>query len=496
MKKTTNIIRFSTQDFNVITKTLSHAGEDESFIFGLFSATKCKAGTIYICNQIIVPDKKQLQGQSRISVEPSRQYQAITYGLAYELGRTIIDIHTHPFTRNARFSSIDDHYGIENAKYIAKNFPDASTMGMVVLGRGFDNFQARIWDRKKAAFEPVDRIEILGSPTTILINPKDDMAGAISDIYARHKIIPGWKQGLLEDMKVFVAGLGGNGALIFDSLLSLGVGKRNGWIKACDPDILESSNLPRIPYAYPAEIGMSKARAARLHAENKTPELNVFCYKKGVEDERIQNIIKEANIIFGAIDNDGARMILNGQAARYAIPYIDLGTEIIPEESSYDAVGQVNVFIPGKTGCLICTGAIDPSEAALDSMTEEDNAEYERAGYVRGTTETPTPSVLHLNGVVSHLAISQFLKMVFADNIDGKDYIQYNRQKSTLIAASSLQDDDCPVCGRKGYIGNGDENEIAMEELADLKDSSAFKALKSTRKVKGKQKKNNSKQEK
>ena len=295
---TNNIIRFRTEDFNIITKHLADAGKDESFIYGLFSTAKNKDKTIHICNSLIVPDKKQLKGQTSVSIEPGREYQAITYGLAYDLKKSIIDIHTHPFSSNARFSSIDDSFGKENAKYIAENFPDTTAMGMIVLGQGFDNFEAQIWNREKKCFEPINRIEILGSPTNILINPKKELSDKIDDIYARHKIIPGWKQGLLENLKVFVCGFGGNGALVFDSLVSLGIGKNNGWIRSCDPDNLEISNVPRIPYAYPAEVGMSKAMLAKVHAANKNHELNVSCYAKNVQDKEMQDIIKEANIIF------------------------------------------------------------------------------------------------------------------------------------------------------------------------------------------------------
>jgi len=133
---------------------------------------------------LLVPDNKQLRGQSRASIEPSRQYQTATYGLAYELRKSIIDIHTHPFTRNAFFSPIDNYHGTRNAEYITKKFPETSTMGMVVLGRGFDNFEARIWNRENMCFEPVNRIEILGSPTTILTNPKDSL-GSITTGFAR-----------------------------------------------------------------------------------------------------------------------------------------------------------------------------------------------------------------------------------------------------------------------------------------------------------------------
>lgn len=471
-------IRFATEDFNILTNHLAKSGEDESFVYSLFSkAVSCDAD-IYICKQLIIPDANELRNQTRVSIEPDQKYQAIAYGLAYDQGLSIFDTHTHPFSSNAHFSCIDDSHGIKNAKYIAKNFPENTTMGMIVFGKGFDNFEARIWNRKKECFEPVNRIEVLGSPTKILTVNKKSVPMGVDDPYARHRIIPGWEQGLLENLKVFVCGLGGNGALIFDSLLALGIGSKDGWIKACDPDILEASNLPRIPYAYPEEVGISKAKIAQVHADNRTPELNVYCYDESIEDEKMQNLIKEANIVIGAIDNDGARLILNGLAARYMIPYLDIGTEIIPDGSKYEAIGQVQTFIPGKTGCLVCSGAIDPSEAALDVMGEEDNARYERVGYIRGTNETPTPSVLHLNGVTSHLAISQFLRLIFNDGFTGKEYLHYNRQAATIISASVAQNNDCPVCGIQGYLGTGDEDlESMLESLNDLQDSEVFKKL-------------------
>lgn len=473
MKK--HIIRFATEDFRRLINHLAKAGEDESFVFTLLSKAQSPDCTIYICKQLLLPDDNELTNQSCVSIEPDQTYQAIAYGLAYDQGLSIIDIHTHPFSSNAHFSSIDDSYGIENAKYIAKNFPESTTMGMIVFGKGYDNFEARIWNREIGEFEPVTRIEVLGSPTNILTVNSNSVPIVIDDPYARHRIIPGWQQGLLEDLKVFICGLGGNGSLVFDSLLALGIGSRDGWIKACDPDTLEASNLPRIPYAYPEEVGMPKAQIAQIHADNRTPGLNVHCYAESVESENMKDVTKEANIIIGAIDNDGARQIINGLAARYMVPYLDLGTEIIPNGSAYEAIGQVQTFVPGKTGCLVCSGAIDPSAAALDTMSEEDNAQYEQAGYIRGTNETPTPSILHLNGVTSHLAIRQLLRVIFGDDSNGKEYIHYNSQDATMFTAAVAQNDDCPVCGIRGYLGAGDENvQTILEGLKDLQDSEAF----------------------
>ena len=469
-----NTIRFCTEDFNALTAHLEMAGEDESFVYTLCSRTPVGKTDIYICKQIILPGKGELEDQSHVSVKPERQYQTVAYGLAHDQGLSLVDVHTHMFSDNARFSGIDDHHGTINAKYIGDHFPESSTMGMIVLGRGFDNFEARIWNRDKARFEPVHRIEIHGSPTTILTQSSQNLVTVENDPYARHRIIPGWQQGRLQNLNVFLCGLGGNGALILDSLLALGIGN----IVACDPDTLEVSNLPRIPYAYPEEVGMPKAAIAQIHADNRAPNLNVKCFNKGIEDDQMQNMVKKANIIIGAVDNHGARMIMNGLASRYAIPLIDLGTEIIPADSEYEAIGQVQIFVPGQTGCLMCSGALDPSEAALDRMSEEDNAQYENVGYVRGTDETPTPSVLHLNGVVSHLAISQLLRLVFNDGFKGKEFMHYNRQNASILTASVNRNDDCPVCGVHGYLGSGDEDaKIALQDLSDLQDGEAFSKI-------------------
>lgn len=240
---------------------------------------------------------------------------------------------------------------------------------------------------------------------------------------------------------------------------------RNGWIIGCDPDTLEISNLPRIPYACLENAGRSKAALAKAYARYKAPELNVRCYKKGIEDEKMQQLAKEANLIIGNVDKDGPRKILNSIAARYLVPYIDLATEIIPENNNYEAIGQIQTFIPGKTGCLMCSGVIDPSEAAFDLLSEEEQVEHANVGYIRGTNETPAPSVLHLNGVTSHLAISQLLRLVFGDEFKGKEYLQYDRQRCQLITAAVETNADCPICGTKGYLGDGDKETVLMPEL-------------------------------
>jgi molybdopterin/thiamine biosynthesis adenylyltransferase len=451
-----NVIRFCQGDFGVIAEHFQAAGKKESQVFALCSRATSRRCNIYICNRLIIPDANELRNQTSASVEPSKRLQAIVYGLAYETGSSIGDLHSHPFTDSPHFSSIDDHHGRKNARYLAEYLPDGATMIMVVFGKDLKEFECRVWDRERSCFEPAERLEILGSPTQIL-EAKPQLDILAEDPYARLRIIPGWQQGRLEALKVFVAGLGGNGSLSWQDLVALGVGRNSGWLKGCDPDVLEASNVPRIPFARPKDIGRSKAAIASSYAHRKSPGIKAFCYQESLESDKMQRIAAEANVIVGCVDRDGPRKIYNRLAVRYLIPLVDIRSEIIPAESSYEAVGQVQIVIPGRTGCLMCSGMIDPSEAALDLLTEDQRQARANMGYVRGTGETPTPSVMHLNGVTSHLATSQFLRLVFGEEIGGKEFLHYDRQKCQLVAASVPSNSNCPVCGLKGYVGSGDE---------------------------------------
>jgi len=151
------------------------------------------------------------------------------------------------------------------------------------------------------------------------------------------------------------------------------------------------------------------------------------------------------------------RKTLNAISVRYLNPYLDLATEIIPTDSSYESVGQVRAVLPGSSGCLMCSGSVDPTDAAVGLLSEAQSKERERFGYVRGTKETPTASVLHLNGVTGYLGVSQSVRLVLGENLERSEFLHYERQGCQLLAATVRPNPDCPVCGKWGYLGAGDE---------------------------------------
>ena len=264
--------------------------------------------------------------------------------------------------------------------------------------------------------------------------------------YSRHQLIPGWNQNLLPDLNLAVIGAGGIGSLIIQNLACLGVGERRGFLSIIDPDVIEKSNLPRIPYAMEQDVGQPKVKTALKYILSKNPRIKVIAMQKSIQDEKAQNLLKQAHCILGAVDSEGARKILSEISHHCLIPYIDTGSEIFPMQDSYDALGQVRVMLP-RRGCLFCIDGIDSSRAARDLTPKEILQEQERAGYVHGTSKSPAPSVIHLNGVIANLAISQFIKLIFGENLESQKMIIYNQQKMSLLSASFKRDDNCPLCG-------------------------------------------------
>jgi len=71
--------------------------------------------------------------------------------------------------------------------------------------------------------------------------------------------------GLKKKKPGLIVGVGGYGAWVVQLAAALGIG-RKGWLYFCDPDLLELSNLPRIPYANEHDVGRPKTEVAGLRS--------------------------------------------------------------------------------------------------------------------------------------------------------------------------------------------------------------------------------------
>ena len=463
------ILRIRQKEADQLHRHMRQVSQCEQIAFGLGVHERTANGTVFILNELLLPDSSELSNQSACSISPALEFMNYLYFRASSTKQDIMEFHTHPGSQSPIFSSIDEHHASLNAEYITERLPEPVTLLMVVGNNRFESFDSVVWERSLHQFRSVERIEVLGRPSEIypLGESQDNCAIRDNETYDRQSRIPGWNQTGLARQRIGIVGAGGDGAPILQALVGMGAGT-DGFLVLVDHDLVELSNLPRIPYANPEHAGMPKVRVATQWAGRKNPSIPLFPYPCSITEKTVQDKLKECTVLFGCVDNDGGRMVLNNLAVRYGIPLIDLGCDIQVEEEKVFAGGQVRVVLPGQNACQVCCRGFDPSEAAVDLMDDTELARRAARGYVRNSSADATPSVANLNAITAQFAIAQFLGLVNGEQFAAWDYVHFDQFTLNTMVASTKQREDCPCCGNEGYLGKGysKENQKVKPKLA------------------------------
>lgn len=446
-------IRITRPVFNLLAEHLSQ-DHQEQFAYGLYSQARTPDGTILIVQDLMIPDKEDLSQQGAAGVIPHKNFQSLVYFLAQQRNCGVLDIHTHPFQPVPHFSGIDEVESLANAKDLCRLLDSAAPHLMLVFGKGINYHDAVVYDRSLNGYRSVDSIDILGRGTDIRLIGSDK-PGLVPENspYSRQNLIPGWNQIAIARQRIAIIGAGGNGAQILQTLVSIGTGVE-GWVTVIDPDTIETSNLPRIPYAGIHDVGQPKVTVAAQYAHLKNPQVKFFPYPCSVTEKAAQDRIKGATLIIGAGDRDSARKVCNELAVQYCIPYIDLGCDIHTEEDTFEAAGQIRIILPGQNACMVCQGGFDASVAALELMDDVSALQHAAAGYGQG--QQAAPSIANLNASTAQMGVTAFLSLVLGSAFGTWDYLHYAMTTGQTMTASTQQHEKCPLCCREGLLAKGD----------------------------------------
>ena len=102
-------------------------------------------------------EEKGLVVHSGMSLEMKEEMYREILLKCEESENSLIVVHSHPFTENAWFSSVDNDNDLENAKFIKKHLPDIYYGNMVVSQK---DAKARIFNKQKEVFEDIQAISI------------------------------------------------------------------------------------------------------------------------------------------------------------------------------------------------------------------------------------------------------------------------------------------------------------------------------------------------
>jgi len=254
--------------------------------------------------------------------------------------------------------------------------------------------------------------------------------------------------------RVAIVGVGGLGTHLVQQLAYMGVRE----MALIDDEELTETNLNRYIGARSGDPipGTPKVSIGARICREVDPAIKVTKIQNVLASESAFKAIIGAGYVFGCLDNDGARLILNELCTVYGLPYLDLASEIIPgSPPSYG--GRVFVNWDGHS-CLVCCGLLDITEAQRD--LEEPEARKMRDaiyGVRQEELGKSGPSVVSINGVVASLAVTEFMVGVTGIRAPQR-HLTYHGNMGRVSASMEKPKSDCYYCA--GLRGKGAEADV------------------------------------
>lgn len=385
--------------FRVYSHLYSKPGEH--FAFMLASWTYSDAKPVFMVKDVIlVPDQKvkvNRTGWEMATDEILRVVNAAVRG-----NQALIEVHNHGGVR-PRFSPTDREGLQEFPAYVLDSLP-GRPYGATVWG---DSTVYAEFFLPTGGTGIVKSVTVIGKQLNQVVS-RDDDDGPVPTCFNRQ--LPWFTptgQIKLARLRVGVVGNGGTGSQLIQNLVFLGIRD----FVLVDDDEADQTNMNRLVTATAADLETPKAIIARRRIRSVSPSTQVDVIHAKVQSTKALNTLKGTDIIFGCVDNDGARLILNELALAYCIPYFDLAVGIDAEAGKVAmAGGRLAVVLPGGP-CLNCMEEINREESAFFLSTPEEQVLKIARGYVRGM-DIKAPSVVSLNAAVAAAALNEFAVFV------------------------------------------------------------------------------------
>lgn len=214
-------------------------------------------------------------------------------------------------------------------------------------------------------------------------------------------------QARLVETKVAVIGAGGTGSHVIQQLAYLGICD----ITIVDADSVEDSNLNRLIGARPehAQNAVKKVFVAGEMYQSILPAARVTLVAEPFQSEAGFAAVRGADVVFGCVDEDAVRLMLNALCQAYEKPLFDLATDVVPDESGVVCGGRVHCAVE-EGRCLYCDQQLDDAAIRRYFATDGELAATQKIYGVPTTALSRTgPSVVSFNGVIASLATSAFV---------------------------------------------------------------------------------------
>lgn len=220
------------------------------------------------------------------------------------------------------------------------------------------------------------------------------------DRYERLTAIDWWDGTLIRGARAIVAGAGALGNEVVKNLVLLGWGT----VVVVDRDVVEASNLTRSLFFNTADVGDLKAPALAESAMRLNPDSRVLGLAGDLRAVLSAGLVQRADLVFGCLDNLGARVALSQLARRAGRLMIDGGL------TTWE--GTVQLFAPDSPDAPAACFACGLTEDDVRQLTLRHSClAYERRALAAGGVPT-TPTV---TSAVAAMMVQEAVKWLHRD---------------------------------------------------------------------------------
>jgi molybdopterin/thiamine biosynthesis adenylyltransferase len=431
----------------------------EHFAFYLAKWTHSQGRPVFVVEDVVLMDDRDARVTPTGWVLKNEAVVRII-NAAVKSGCALIEAHNHGGAL-PRFSGTDRAGLREFVPYVLDSLrgrPYAATVW------GDDTVYAEFFS-PSGAVGIIDSVLVYGERLDQVISRDDDQWGIAHRFDRQAPWFTAAGQRKLGRVRFGIVGLGGTGSPLVQNLVYLG-GRD---FLLVDHDMTDETSMNRVVTAEAADIGTPKVMLGRRLVKAVAPDARVDIVQGLLQSPPALDALKGVDVLFGCVDNDGARVILNELALAYRIPYFDLGVGIDAERGRVEAAGgRLAVVLPGGP-CLYCMNQIDAEEAKYWLATEDQRKFMRERGYVRGL-QVAAPSVVGLNAALAACAVNEFsvyfsgLRSVQA--LSELDLLGTGRPTKAqwLTPIRAAQTGGCPACE---VAGAGDAAKLERYRVVD-----------------------------
>lgn len=456
MKEHKFLISFSEAQFKTSTAIMPDDKEDVFYCLGFEYTAGSK--TRFLIKQVLNPYEFDVD-RDIAHVSPSPDFLCRLYNqLRKEQAKIVLQIHWHKFSEQPEFSGIDDECAfllLDDARRIK---PEVKVV-QIVFGRDTKHFKARLLTDDDFIY--LDDIEIIGSEGITILPDKKTPVASIGSIFEKN-VLAFSKEGMekISHTIVTVIGAGGIGSGLLYQMARIGF----RYINIIDSDVVTANNCNRLYWVNnPRDvIGKSKARFIAEEYKRFNPKARIWYFMGDANTSKARRLMKRADLIVLAVDNNSIRAVVNSFAAQYCKPMVNVSTGIFmnKEGNKIENAGtQIQWLIPREINypCLRCHGSLNQKEIQQELMDESQKENRRKAGYIVNTLISPEPQVMPLNGIGISLAMWQICCWILGIK-KPESWTYYDAIQNRLINIQVRQSTECTCCGlnEMSVLASGD----------------------------------------